>query len=374
MKSIAQAKSLNGKRVLIRVDYNVPIKRGSIVDARRIESSYETIDAVMKAGGTPILLAHLGKGEESLAPIARFLNKRYKVLFLTTDAVSKVTSDAIAHAKQGSVILLENIRRYPGEEKNTVSFAKALAKLGDVYVNDAFSVSHRAHASVVGIAKLLPSYAGFQLVAEVAALSSVLKSKAHPFLFILGGAKFATKIPLIERFSEKADQLVIAGAILNTFYAVAGFPIGASVTEAGFEKPIAKLLKNPKLLLPTDVIVQRGKKTLVLTPNEVEAKDVIVDIGPMSAALIAQKVRKAKLVVWNGPAGWYEKGFDAATLTIAEACAGATGQVIVGGGDTAAAVEAKLRAPKKNVFISTGGGAALDFLSKGTLPGITVLS
>jgi phosphoglycerate kinase len=373
MKALTKLPALTGKRVLIRVDYNVPIKRGTIVDTRRIESSYQTIDAVLKKGGTPILIAHLGDGTESLAPVARFLSKKYKLLFLTTPLTDPITEETISRVQKGSVVLLENIRRYPGEEKNDKAFAKTLARLGAVYINDAFSVSHRAHASVVGIAKHLPSYAGFQLLAEVSALSGVLKSKAKPFLFILGGAKFGTKIPLIERFSSKADNLFVAGAIVNTFYQTAGFEVGKSVVEGGYEKTIAKLLKSPKLLLPTDVVVKRGKKSVVVGPDEVQKADVIVDIGPESIRLISGKVQKSKLVVWNGPMGWYEEGFDAGTIGAAKACATTKAEVVVGGGDTAAVIEKVLGGKKKNVFLSTGGGATLDYLSKGTLPGIEAL-
>jgi phosphoglycerate kinase len=376
MKSVASIGSLKGKRVLIRVDYNVPLKRGTIVDARRIESSYQTIDAVLKKGGTPVLIAHLGDGTESLSPIARFLTARYKLLFLTTDIADRITAESIERAQKGSVVLLENIRRYPGEEKNTAAFAKALAKLGEVYINDAFSVSHRAHASVVGLPKLMPAYAGFQLVAEVAALSSAFAAKTHPFLFILGGAKFSTKIPLIDRFSTRADHMVIAGAILNTFYKAAGFEVGVSVVESGYDTAIKKLLHNPKLLLSTDVVVQQGKKTATVSADEVKKTDKIVDIGPESADRIVEKIKKAKLIVWNGPTGWYEEGFDAGTITLAKACATTRGQVIVGGGDTAAVIEKVLKGDagkKKNIFLSTGGGATLDFLSNGTLPGIKAL-
>lgn len=364
-----------GARVLIRVDYNVPLRGGKILDARRIKSSYETIDAVLKKGGIPVLIAHLGDGAASLQPVARFLSKRYKIIFIPTDISAKETKAAISDAPPKTVVLLENIRRYPGEEKNDKRFAKALAALGACYVNDAFSVSHRAHASVVSVPALLPSAAGYQLQREIDALSPVLEGKKRPFLFILGGAKFGTKVPLLERFGELADGVVIAGAILNTFYKAAGFQVGASVVEAGYEGPIRKLLDNPKLLLPTDVVVQNGKESCVVGADEIGKGDTVVDIGPASVALIAQKMKQAKLVVWNGPTGWYEKGFDKGTVLLARALLRSKAKAIIGGGDTAAVLEKMLKkAPaKKNIFISTGGGATLDFLAKGTLPGIAAL-
>lgn len=375
MRSITTLPSINGKRVLIRVDYNVPLKGNRVLDPRRIESSYKTIDTVLKKGGIPILLAHLGDGEPTLKPIARFLNRRYKVLFLSDGLDIKVASEAIANAKKGSVVLLENIRRNAGEEKNSREFSKLIALLGDYYINDAFSVSHRVHASVVGIPKLLPSFAGFQLIEEVVTLEEVFTMAKHPFVFILGGAKFGTKIPLIETFSKRADSIIIAGAILNNFYKVAGFEVGKSVVEEGYEAVIKKLLKNPNLLLPTDLLVQRGTQTLSLSPTEVQSKDKIVDIGKESAEQISKKIAKAKLVVWNGPTGWYEAGFTKGTIALAKALRTSKAKTIVGGGDTAAVIEKVFSVTKtKRVFISTGGGATLEYLANRTLPGITVLA
>jgi phosphoglycerate kinase len=395
MKTIKELPKLNGAKVLVRVDYNVPIVGTRIRDTRRITSSFETINAILKKGGTPILIAHLGDSTASLRPVATFLSKTHKIVFVTHDLTDPHIQTIIASVPQGTIVLLENIRRYAQEEKNDVAFAKTLAKLGQYYVNDAFSNCHRKHASMVGIPKYLPSYAGVQLEKEIAALSSVLTNKKHPFVFILGGAKFETKIPLLKRFVELADSVIITGAIMNDFYTESGFPVGKSVTEGGFSKPISLLLKNPKVLLPPDCLVLRpssaspssrataGKeKNVVTTPAEVEANDVIVDIGPQSVALITEKIMKAKLVVWNGPTGWYEKGFVKATTDLAKACIASKARTIIGGGDTGAVVEkvfngassAKAMAGEaKHIFISTGGGATLQYLAQGTLPGITAL-
>ncbi|MDB5188607.1 MAG: pgk, phosphoglycerate kinase, phosphoglycerate kinase [Candidatus Nomurabacteria bacterium] len=374
MKKISSLPLLKGARVLVRVDYNVPIANGRIRDPFRIISSFDTLNAILKKGGTPVLIAHLGDGSATLRPIATFLSKTYNIVFVTHDITDSHIHTIIDSVPKGTIILLENIRRYPQEEKNDVTFAKTLAKLGQYYVNDAFSVCHRKHASVVGVPKYLPSFAGVQMQKEITALSGVVKNKNHPFVFILGGSKFGTKIPLLKRFTATADSVIITGAIMNTFYKESGFPIGKSVTEEGFSKAIAPLLRNANLLLPPDCIVVRKEKSMTITPLEVEAQDVIVDIGPQSIALIAEKIKKAKLVVWNGPTGWYEKGFTKGTVALAKACVASKAQTVIGGGDTGAVVEKILKkSDAKNVFVSTGGGATLDYLAQGTLPGITAL-
>ncbi len=374
MQSISKLSKLTGERVIVRVDYNVPLKGNKILDTRRIDASYETVTVILKKGGTPVLIAHGGNSQETLRPVAAYISKTFKTVFVTNDLLDPRTIDILNEVPKGTVILLENIRRYEQEEKNESGFAKSLARLGSYYVNDAFSVSHRVHASVVGIPKYLPSYAGIQLLKEIAALSKAVENKKHPFIFILGGAKFATKIPLLKQFESKADKLIIAGAILNTFYKVAGFEIGNSVIEEGYDTSIKKMLKSDKLLLPIDVIVTRGTKKVVTTPAEIMSGDVIVDIGPQSSALIALEIKKAKLVVWNGPTGWYEKGFTKGTIGLANAITESKTAAIIGGGDTGAVVEKLLSTSlNKNIFISTGGGAALDYLSNGTLPGIKAL-
>lgn len=373
MKTLKDIKGMKGKRVLVRVDYNVPLKGNKILDTRRIDASFETIRALQKKGMQVLLIAHLGDGSGSLKPIATYLSKHFQVQFVTKPILDQTKKGGlIERVPKDTVILFENIRRYEGEEKNEVSFAKALSGLADIFVNDAFSVSHRKHASVVGVAKYLPAFAGIQLEQEIKTLSMLLENKKHPFLFILGGAKFSTKIPLIKRFIETADTIIITGAIANSFFKTAGFEVGASVVEDGYEKEIKKLLSSPKLLLPVDVIVLRGKKKLSCMLTEVQKGDVIVDIGKETTLRIGEKIQKAKLLVWNGPTGWYEKGFVQATKDLALAMKEMKGYGVIGGGDTGAVVE-KVIGDSKKVFISTGGGATLDFLAKGTLPGIQSL-
>ncbi len=362
-------------RVIIRVDYNVPFKNNRILDDRRIAASYKTIDAVIKKGGTPVLIAHRADSEATLRPVAQLLANKYNIVFVTEAITSKHIVTILEQVPKKTLILLENIRRYPQEERNNKTFAKAIARLGSYYVNDAFSVSHRKHASVVGIASILPSYAGMQLVSEIASLSKALNKPKHPFVFILGGAKFSTKIPLIERFIKTADSVVVTGAILNNFYKVAGFEVGSSVVESGYDKKIKVLLKESNLLLPVDVIVLRSGSSKVVTLDEVVPGDSIVDIGPRSVALIGEKIASAKMIVWNGPTGWYEKGFTKATVTLAKKILETKALTIIGGGDTGVVVEKALKKnPAQHIFISTGGGATLEYLSKGSLPGIDALN
>ncbi len=373
MKTLKDIVGMKGKRALVRVDYNVPMKGNTILDTRRIDASFATIHALQKRGMQVVLLAHLGDGTPSLKPVATYLAKHFTVQFVTAPIVSPDKKGGlIERVPQGTVLLFENIRRYPEEEKNTPSFAKALSRLGDIFVNDAFSVSHRSHASVVGVSKYLPSYAGIQLEKETKTLSKLLDNKKHPFLFILGGAKFSTKIPLLKRFLVSADQVVLAGAIANVFFKIAGFEVGKSVVEEGYEKEIKKMLTSPTLLLPVDVVVTRSGKKITVPLTEVGTSDVIVDIGKTTTDHVAQRIQKAKVIVWNGPAGWYEKGFTAGTVALAKAMSTSRAFSVIGGGDTGAVVE-KVVGAQKHVFISTGGGATLDFLAKGTLPGIHCL-
>lgn len=365
MKNLKDLKDIKGKNFVVRADFNVPLNGNKILDPHRIEAAYKTIDFLTKKGATVILISHLGKGGASLKPISLFLKKRYKITFVEKSILELSKVDFV----KGGVFLLENIRNYEQEEKNDPSFAKQLASLGDYFVNDAFSVSHRKHASIVGITKYLPNFLGFQVQEEIKNLQMASVNPKKPFLFILGGAKFETKIPLLKKFIELADNVVIAGALLNNFYKAAGFEIGKSVHEDGYEKQIKGFMKSPKMLIPVDVIVLRGDKKLNVTAEEIEKNDIVVDIGKQSVALIEMKIKKAKTVVWNGPTGWYEKGFTQATKTLAKALEASKAHSVIGGGDTGAVIERVVKDSKK-IFISTGGGATLDYLANGSLVGI----
>lgn len=375
MKSINKIKNLKNKTVLLRADFNVPIKDEKITDPFRITATLPTIDLILSRGGKIVILAHIGNdGTKSLESVYKYLKqKKYKVAF-EKSIEEKTLQNKSRQLKTGEILLIENIRRWEGEKKNDNKFAKFLAGLGDIYVNDAFSVSHRKHASIVGIPKFLPSYCGLQMEKEILMLSKVLKpskTKGHPFLFILGGSKFETKLPLLKTYLTKADAVFVGGALANTLLKQKGYEVGVSLAEdkvAG----IKPLLKNPKLLLPMDVVVARKNVGETISIEEVEKDDNIVDIGSETLTRLKPLIQKAKLIVWNGPIGMTGAGYDAGTIDLLKLLAKATGETILGGGDTAEVVT-KLKIHKKFTFVSTGGGASLEFLAKGSLVGISAL-
>ncbi len=369
MNSIRSIKNLKGKTVLLRADFNVPIQNGKVRDMFRIKKALPTIEFLHKKGARVIIVSHAGDdGAQSLAPVAKVLSKFVPVIASTKTMLSKEEVGALA---KNAIVLLENIRKEDGEKKNTPAFAKKLASMADIYVNDAFSVSHRTHASIVGVPKYLPSYAGLQFEAEIKNLKIVLEKPAHPFLFILGGAKFETKAPLIKKFLKTADAVFISGALANNFFKSAGYEVGASLVE---EKDFGfgAMLTNKKLLLPIDVTTLSGSEHIVKTLAHVLPNDKIMDIGPESVKLLKPIISDAKLVLWNGPTGVYELGFDKQTKAILKLLANEKAKTIIGGGDTVEMVN-ELKLEDKFTFVSTGGGATLDYLAKGTLPGIKAL-
>ena len=370
MQSVKALKNVKGKYVLVRTDFNVPIQNGKVVDDTRIKAALATITYLSKKGARIILISHSTDEKQTFAPIAKRLKKYVPTRFVAGIFGSAV-EEARAELQSGHVLLLENIRFDAGEKKNDLKFARNLAKLADFYVNEAFPVSHRAHASVVGIPKLLPSYAGFQFEREVKELSKALKPK-HPFLFILGGAKIDTKLPLLKRYIKIADSVFIGGVLANNFFKSQGHDIGASKYSA--EAPSLKtLLKDKKLIIPTSVVVAGvDKNAKTVSTDAVSGKEMILDIGMPSIDTLAPVITKAKLILWNGPMGYYEGGYTKATEKLLMLLAKAKGETIIGGGDTSVLVERKKMA-SKFTFCSTGGGATLDFLAKGTLPGIKAL-
>lgn len=372
MKSIKDIEGLSGKRVLVRVDFNVPMKEGKIIDDFRIKKTIPTVEYLHKKGAIVILLAHLGDdGKESLKAVAVKLKKYIpSSVFISTPIFSDETESTILKAKKGDVFLLENLRTETGEKNNSPSFARALSRYGDVYVNDAFSVSHRAHASVVGITKYLPGYAGFQLENEVKHLSRAFTPE-HPFLFILGGAKFDTKIPLIKKFLRDADSVFIGGALANDFFRAKGYQVGTSLVD-NTDFQIQSLLKHKNLILPSDVDVAKGSKHRFTKSDSVAVDEAILDVGPQTIEKLKGLIEKAKFILWNGPLGKYRSGFGGSTEEILKSIAKSKAHSVIGGGDTVAIIS-KLKLETKLGFVSTGGGATLDFLAKGTLPGIKVL-
>lgn len=373
MKSIKEIENLKGKKVLVRVDFNVPILNNKVVDDFRIQKAIPTINFLSKKGAIVILISHAGEdGSQSLEPIAKVLKKYIdNSTFIKSTILSDETEDLIQKLKPGSVALLENIRREVGEKKNDVSFARGLSRLGDIYVNDAFSVSHRLHASVVSVSKFLPSFAGLQLLDEVKHLSVVFDDPKHPFLFILGGAKFETKLPLIKKYLPTADSLFIGGALSNQVFVEQGYEVGLSLVEQkNYNLP--KLVKNPKIILPIDLLVSENKKNHFTKPNNITKNEHVYDIGPDTIKKLEDEISKAKLILWNGPLGRIEEGYDAGTNALLKAIAKSKATSIIGGGDTVEIIS-KFKMEKDFTFVSTGGGATLEFLAKGTLPGIKAL-
>ncbi len=360
---------LSGKRVLLRLDLNAPILEGNIENVFRLCRIQPTIAMLQAVGAKLIIVSHHGGSNDtqSLVPIAAFLGLELVPLQFGAALTKRV------HALQnGQAIVLENLRSDERETKNDPTFARDLAALAEVYVNDAFAESHRQYASIVGIPPLLPSYLGPLFADEVTHLARAF-APAHPFLFILGGAKFLTKVPLVQQFLESADRIVITGALSNTFFKAKGYETGTSLVDEGVS--LASFLAHPKIALPTDVTVLGPKGSCVKKPEEVAPDDNMLDVGPDTVAMIQNLVKEAQFVLWNGPLGNFEKGFSGSTDQVAIAIAGSTADSIVGGGDTLASLQrlgldTKSRDEGGFSFVSTGGGAMLDFLAHRTLPGI----
>ncbi len=370
MRNVKQIKNLKGKRVLLRVDFNVPIKNGVVEDDFRIRKALPTIKYLKQKGAKVVLITHLGKGGDSLEVVADVLKKLIKSTFVA-NILGLEAEIAVSKMKDGDVLLLENLRNDKGEQAGDKFFASNLAKLGDIYVNDAFSVNHREDASIVLLPKLMPAYAGLQLEEEIENLSKAFKKPKRPFLFILGGAKFSTKLPLIKKYLKLADYIFVAGALLNDFLRAEGEEVGTSlVSEENFG--IKDLLGNKKIILPEDVVVKDGDELINKSVRDIQHDEFILDIGAKSVKNIAPLIKKSKLILWNGPLGDYEIGGDVATKKVLKLVASSKAFSIIGGGDTDEIIS-QMKMEKKFSFMSTGGGATLDFLANGTLPGIKAL-
>ncbi|EEI87047.1 phosphoglycerate kinase [Anaerococcus lactolyticus ATCC 51172] len=385
---------VRGKKVLVRVDFNVPLskeEKGKIADDARIKAALPTINYLSENGAKVILMSHLGrpKGEAnpdfSLKPVADYLKNEYKDKFAfipSDEVVDEKVKEEVNKLADGQIALLENTRYRKEETKNGEDFAKELASLADLYVNDAFGTSHRAHASNVGVASILPSAVGFLIEKEIEVMGKALEAPDHPFVSILGGAKVSDKIGVIENLITKVDTILIGGGMAYTFLKAMGKEIGKSLLEEDKMDLSLELIEKAKangveILLPVDVVIadkiEAGVDTEIVDIDDIPVDKEALDIGPKTAKLFAEKIKAAKTVVWNGPMGVFEiKEFSNGTNEVAKALADSDAVTIVGGGDSALAIEmAGLK--DKITHVSTGGGASLEFLEGKALPGITAI-
>jgi phosphoglycerate kinase len=383
---------VKGKRVLVRVDFNVPMHDGKVADVSRIERNAPTITEIADKGGRVVLLSHYGRPKgrdpkESLKPVAAAVAAIIgRPIGFADDCVGEVAERAVAALKPGDILCLENTRFHPGEVNNDRDFAKRLARLGDIFVDDAFSVAHRAHASVEAIAHLLPAYAGRAMQEELEALNMALHAPDRPVTAIAGGAKISTKLDLLGNLMTHVDTLIIGGAMANTFLLALGKPVGRSLVEPDLVATAGDILAKAKaggrrIVLPVDVVVApklaSGVATRVVAVDAVGATDMILDIGPRSVEQAISVLARSKTLVWNGPFGAFEHApFDAGTVAVAEAAAELTADgrlvSIAGGGDTMAALNLA-GVTGRFTYVSTAGGAFLEWLEGKTLPGVEVL-
>lgn len=390
LRKLTTAMNLKGKRVLIRIDGNVPIVKGRTVDGPhgRIARSAVDINWLSQRGAKVVVMTHLGRPNGrrisafSVKPVARRLASLLGMpVEVTRSILGKDVEKIVGKMESGDVVLLENLRFDRREEENAPSFAEALTKLGDLYVNDGFAVSHRAHASVDAITSFLPSYAGPLLASEISVLGKLEEHVKRPFVLLLGGLKMSTKLPIIERFLPRLDALLVGGALANVFLVAQGKSVGKSAYEAESVDTAKRLLKKhpEQILLPVDVVcvrsLRRDAKQTVKSVDEVAVSDRIVDIGPATRGAFTHALTGAKTILWNGPLGYCEVAeFCAGTRDVAGAIAKQTGRAttIVGGGDTLLVIES-LKLADKFTLLSTGGGALLELLSGKSLPGIEAL-
>jgi phosphoglycerate kinase len=379
----------SGKKALVRVDFNVPIKDGVVTDDTRIRAALPTLTYLLDNGASLVVMSHLGrpKGKKnpefSMAPIAkRFSELLGKDVQLANDVIGDEVAKQVSSMKAGDVLLLENVRFYSGEEGNDPGFAKNLASLGDVYVNDAFGTAHRAHASTEGVSHYLPSYAGFLIEKEVKFMAPLLSNPEKPFVAIIGGSKVSSKIGVLESLVKTCDSIVIGGGMAYTFLAVQGHTIGKSLVEEEYKDVASSFLakakeKGVQVILPVDHLCGTEFKddTEAISVDAVDIPENLIgmDIGPKTISMIVDVVNTAKNVVWNGPMGVFEfDAFAGGTLAVAKALAESKATSVVGGGDSVAAIN-KFNLADKISHVSTGGGASLEFLEGKVLPGIKAL-
>ena len=370
MKVISQVPNLRGKFVLLRASLNIPLKDGVIRNRFRLERALPTMRYLHEQGAKTIVVAHIGREpEETLKPVFSELEK-----YLPFQWGGTVGSQEMMERRElmspGDLLLLENLRQSPAEKSNDADLVDTLATLGELYVNDAFANAHREHASTYGVAKKLPAYAGLTLFEEVTELTKVI-TPAHPSLFLLGGAKFATKMPLVEKYLKLYDHVFIGGALTNDVLKARGYEVGASLVS-DVSLADAPFLYNKKLVLPVDLLVDGPQGQQVRALDSVQPNEKILDCGPQTVAMLVAYVEQAKTILWNGPFGAYELGYTKSTEIVARHVAAADARTVIGGGDTVAAVEA-LQINDMFTFVSIGGGAMLTLLEHGSTPVIDLL-
>lgn len=389
-KSVRDVAELAGKRVFVRVDFNVPLENGKITDDKRIRETLPTINYLIEKGAKVILASHLGRPNGQVveelrhtASAVRLSELLGKPVAKANEAIGEAVEAQVAAMNNGDVLLLENVRFYEGEEKNDPELAKAFAKLADLFVNDAFGAAHRAHASTEGIAHILPAVSGLLMERELEVLGKALNNPERPFTAIVGGSKVKDKIAVIDKMLEIADNIIIGGGLSYTFFKAQGHEIGKSLVDNSkldlaleFIEKAKKLGKN--FLIPVDIVVtddfSANANTKIVDVNSIPAEWEGIDIGPKTRELYADVIKNSKLVVWNGPMGVFEiEPFSHGTQAVARACAETSGYTVIGGGDSAAAAE-KFHLADQMDFISTGGGASLEFMEGKQLPGVVALN
>jgi len=385
LKASITSVDVAGKRVLVREDLNVPLSDGGIADDTRVRAAAPTLQHLAHRGARVIVMSHLGRPKDrepelSLKPVAGRLGQRVgREVQFAEDCVGEPAIMAVDRLQSGQVLLLENVRYHREDEANDAGFARRLASLGDLFVNDAFAASHRAHASVVGVAAYLPAFAGELMEAELAALHQALDGPRRPMVAVVGGAKVSTKVGVLRNLLKKVDSLLIGGAMANTFFKAKGWPTGSGLVEDSAldeAKAVAKEAGD-KLLLPVDLVcarkMQGGEALRIMEADKVEPEWIALDIGPRSVREFKQRLKGAGTVIWNGPVGVSEiRDFADGTKAVGEAIASSGGYTLVGGGDTIAAIES-LGLAGRFSHVSTGGGATLEYLEGKELPGIAIL-